>query len=39
MVRIGREAEFEKYLESVRTTHKPKRNFMKLLTRAEWEGG
>jgi uncharacterized Zn finger protein len=31
MTRLGREAEFARYLETVRATHKPKRNFMKLL--------
>lgn len=34
MVRLGREAEFENYLYRLRITHKPKRNFMKLLDRA-----
>ena len=37
MVRLGREAEFARYLESVRAAHKPKRNFMKLLDRAKWQ--
>jgi len=36
MARLGREAEFARYLESVRAAHKPKRNFMKLLDRAKW---
>jgi uncharacterized Zn finger protein len=36
MVRLGRESEFVRYLESVRAAHKPKRNFMKLLDRAKW---
>lgn len=31
MVRLNREAEFPRYLESVRAAHKPKRNFVKLL--------
>jgi hypothetical protein len=34
MVRLGRGAEFENYLYRLRITHKPKRNFMKLLDRA-----
>jgi uncharacterized Zn finger protein len=33
MVRLGREAEFTSYLSKLRTSHKPKRNFMKLLER------
>lgn len=37
MVRLNRDAEFARYLESVRAAHKPKRNFMKLLERAKWE--
>ena len=36
MVRLGRETEFARYLESVRAAHKPKRNFMKLLGGAKW---
>jgi uncharacterized Zn finger protein len=36
MVRLDREPEFARYLESVRAAHKPKRNFMKLLDGAEW---
>lgn len=36
MVRLGREAAFAVYLESVRAAHKPKRNFMRLLDRAKW---
>ena len=36
MVRLGREADFGRYLESVRVAHKPKRNFMKLIERARW---
>ncbi|MCG3162685.1 MAG: hypothetical protein JMDDDDMK_03990 [Acidobacteria bacterium] len=31
MKRLGREAEFNAYLESIRKAHKPKRNFMALL--------
>lgn len=37
MIRLGREAAFAPYLESVRAAHKPKRNFTKLLQRAKWE--
>jgi uncharacterized Zn finger protein len=37
LVRLEREAEFARYLETVRAAHKPKRNFMKLLDRAKWE--
>jgi uncharacterized Zn finger protein len=33
MIRLGRQAEFTDYLGEVRATHKPKRNFMKLLER------
>jgi uncharacterized Zn finger protein len=33
MVRLGREAEFTNSLDKVRASHKPKRNFMKLLER------
>ncbi len=36
MVRLGRGAEFEPYLASVRAAHKAKRNFMKLLDHAKW---
>lgn len=36
MVRLGRETDFGRYLESVRVAHKPKRNFMKLIERATW---
>ncbi len=36
MVCLGREADFGRYLESVRVAHKPKRNFMKLIDRATW---
>jgi uncharacterized Zn finger protein len=36
MVRLGREAEFARYMETVRAAHKPKRNFMKLLEHARW---
>lgn len=31
LVRLNREGEFPRYLESVRAAHKPKRNFVKLL--------
>ena len=31
MTRLGREAEFNRYVETVRTAHKAKRNFMKLI--------
>jgi hypothetical protein len=34
MVRLERKDEFTNYLSKVRTAHKPKRNFMKLLERA-----
>ena len=37
MVRLGRESDFARYVDSLRTTHKPKRNFMKLLDRASWD--
>lgn len=33
MVRLGREPEFKSYVGKVRGTHKPKRNFIKLLDR------
>ena len=36
MGRLGRSCEFPRYLESARSAHKPKRNFMKLLERAKW---
>lgn len=36
MMLLGRGAEFEPYLASVRAAHKPKRNFMKLLDQAKW---
>jgi hypothetical protein len=36
MVRLGQEAEFGPYLESVRARFKMKRNFVKLLERARW---
>jgi uncharacterized Zn finger protein len=36
MGRAGRGSEFPAYLRSVRATHKPKRNLMKLLDRAKW---
>jgi uncharacterized Zn finger protein len=34
MVRLERKDEFTNYLDKVRAAHKPKRNFMKLLERA-----
>lgn len=37
MLRLGRDAEFARYLESVRAAHKPKRNFRKMLEHASWE--
>ncbi len=36
LVELGREDEFPGYLDSVREKHKPKRNFIKLLDRANW---
>jgi tetratricopeptide (TPR) repeat protein len=36
MARMGRERDFARYLESVRATHTRKRNFMRLLSRANW---
>lgn len=36
MARLGREADFPAYLESVRAAHRPKRNFMKLIEQAKW---
>jgi uncharacterized Zn finger protein len=36
LVRLGREAEFAAYLQSLRAVHKPKRNFIKLLDHARW---
>ncbi len=36
MKRLGRTAEFARYLESVRVAHKAKRNFIKLLDGARW---
>ena len=36
IVPLGKEAEFVRYVESVRAAHKRKRNFMKLLDRAKW---
>jgi hypothetical protein len=36
MRRLGRRAEFDAYLEGVRTAHKPKRNLMKLIGEARW---
>lgn len=34
--RTGREEEFAGYLQGIRTAHKPKRNFIKLLDAARW---
>ena len=36
MGRLAESGQFARYLQSVRAAHKPKRNFMKLLDRAEW---
>ncbi len=36
MIRLGREDEFPRFLESVRRAHKPKRNLMRLLDEAKW---
>jgi tetratricopeptide (TPR) repeat protein len=36
MDRLGRSGDFPSYLASVRSAHKPKRNFMKLLDKAGW---
>lgn len=36
MARLGREAEFKLYLDSVRATHKRKRNLIKLLDKEAW---
>ncbi|MEK7667457.1 MAG: hypothetical protein AAB409_02290, partial [Gemmatimonadota bacterium] len=38
LVRLKRETELLRYLDSVRAAHKPKRNFIKLLDaeRAQW---
>ena len=36
LVRLSREAEFGEYLAALRSAHKPKRNFMKLLDHARW---
>jgi uncharacterized Zn finger protein len=37
MLRLKREADFARYLASVRAAHKPKRNFMTLLERTKWQ--
>ncbi len=37
MILLGRKADFAPYLASVRSAHKPKRNFLKLLDRARWD--
>lgn len=36
MAHLGRSSEFARYFQSVRATHKRKRNFMKLLDREKW---
>jgi len=36
MVRLGRKVEFDRMLVSLRTTHKAKRNLLKLLDRTSW---
>ena len=36
MKALGREADFAAYLEEVRSAHRPKRNFMKLLDQVRW---
>ena len=36
MTRLRRQEEFARYLETVRTTHKPKRNFLKLIDQARF---
>jgi uncharacterized Zn finger protein len=36
MARLGRQTEFAEYVESLRRSHKAKRNFMKLLDHAKW---
>jgi tetratricopeptide (TPR) repeat protein len=36
MTRLDQQAEFERYLESVRAEHRRKRNFMKMLDREDW---
>ena len=37
MLRLGRQADFARYLESVKAAHKQKRNFMKRLERVKWQ--
>lgn len=37
MLRLKRDAAFDEYLASLRVTHKPKRNFIKLLDHAKWD--
>jgi uncharacterized Zn finger protein len=39
MARMGRQQDFARYVESVRATHTRKRNFMRLLSRANWTRG
>jgi len=36
MVRLGREKEFESYLQALNSEHNRKRNFMKLLEKKKW---
>jgi uncharacterized Zn finger protein len=36
MARMRRDQDFTRYLESIRATHARKRNFMRLLSRANW---
>jgi uncharacterized Zn finger protein len=38
MSRCDKQEPFAAYLTTVRTTHKPKRNFIKLLDAAKWDG-
>jgi uncharacterized Zn finger protein len=38
MSRCDKQQPFAAYLTAVRTTHKPKRNFIKLLDAAKWDG-
>jgi uncharacterized Zn finger protein len=36
MVRLGREHEFDAYVQALNSEHNRKRNFMKLLERKKW---
>lgn len=38
MSRCDKQPPFTDYLTTVRTAHKPKRNFIKLLDAAKWDG-